>query len=127
MNTIAEGRRLACFGLLLFLLNAPTLAAQVADGQATFEERCIACHTTGSDRLVGPGLEGITERRDRDWIISFITNPDGMIAAGDSIATDLLLERVGRFLSVSLADQLLEDRDLLKELLLDIKSGSLKV
>lgn len=94
MNRVAEGRRLAFAGYLLLLLNAPTLAAQVADGQATFEEKCVACHTTGSDRLVGPGLEGVTERRDRDWIISFITNPDGMIAAGDSIATELLAEYV---------------------------------
>ena len=92
MNPVAEGRRLACVGLLLFFFNLSTLLAQVTDGKATFEEKCVACHTTGSDRLVGPGLEGVTERRDRDWIISFITNPDGMIADGDPVATDLLAE-----------------------------------
>jgi len=79
-------------GLMLFLAYSPGLAAQEADGRALFEEKCVACHTTGSDRLVGPGLQRVSERRDHAWIISFITNPDGMIAAGDSIATALLAE-----------------------------------
>lgn len=63
-----------------------------AEGQALFEGRCVACHTTGTDRLVGPGLQGVTERRDRSWLIDLITDPDGMIARGDSLATALLAE-----------------------------------
>jgi len=42
--------------------------AEEAPGQDTgkqlFESVCVACHTTGTDRLVGPGLAGVEERRD---------------------------------------------------------------
>ncbi len=92
MKSLADRRWMFVPGLVLSLAGAPGLAAQEAEGQATFAEKCVACHTTGSDRLVGPGLAGVTERRDRDWIISFIMNPDGMIADGDPIATELLAE-----------------------------------
>jgi len=34
----------------------------VATGQAAFATNCAACHSTGSDTVVGPGLAGIGER-----------------------------------------------------------------
>lgn len=61
-------------------------------GEELFRTTCMACHTTGSDRLVGPGLQGVEDRRDREWLVSFITEPDRMIAEGDTIATRLLAE-----------------------------------
>jgi cytochrome c2 len=61
-------------------------------GEELFATACVACHTTTSDRLVGPGLEGLQDRRDREWLLSFITEPDRMIADGDTIATRLLAE-----------------------------------
>ena len=71
----------------------PTFAQQtVTGGQSIFETRCQACHSTGSDRVVGPGLAGVTERRDRPWLVSFITDPAGMIESGDSIAVRLFEE-----------------------------------
>ena len=92
MKSLITRRWTLPVGLMLSLTSVSGLVAQEAEGQATFEEKCVACHSTGSDRLVGPGLEGVTERRDHDWIISFITNPDGMIADGDPVATELLAE-----------------------------------
>lgn len=35
---------------------------QVARGQQLFQARCVSCHTTGSDNLVGPGLGGVYKR-----------------------------------------------------------------
>ncbi len=92
MKSFVDYRWTLPVGLILSLASVPGVSAQVAEGQATFEGKCAACHTIGTDRLVGPGLAGIADRRDHDWIISFITNPDGMIADGDAIATDLLAE-----------------------------------
>ena len=63
-----------------------------AQGQALFEARCAACHSTGPDRLVGPGLQGVTQRRDRAWLVAFIRDPDEVIDRGDSIAAALLRE-----------------------------------
>jgi len=57
-----------------------------APGDSLFRRYCASCHTIGTDRLVGPGLGGVNERRDRPWLLRQITEPDRMIASGDSIA-----------------------------------------
>ncbi len=75
---------------LSLALPAGRLLAQ--SGEELFTTACVACHTTTSDRLVGPGLEGLQDRRDREWLLSFIMEPDRMIADGDTIATRLLAE-----------------------------------
>ena len=82
------------FGLVILAVVAePTrLTAQEASGAATFQQKCSACHQTGSDRLVGPGLAGVTTRRDRAWLKLFIMQPDQVLASGDSIANALLQE-----------------------------------
>ncbi len=51
-------------------------------GQAIFEQKCQGCHSIGGGQIVGPDLKGVTSRRDRDWLISFITSPDQLIAQG---------------------------------------------
>ncbi len=74
---------------------AATLAAPLEGqvmGEELFRTTCMACHSTGTDRLVGPGLEGIADRRDREWLVSFITEPDRLIGEGDTIASRLLAE-----------------------------------
>ena len=87
--------RLLPLGIGLSVLGAAVIPSKLiaqSDGQAIFEQRCVVCHSIGSDRLVGPGLAGITSRRDRDWLKRFITRPDQMLASGDSIAARLLEE-----------------------------------
>ncbi len=65
--------------------------SQSADsGEALFKQNCSACHTIGGGDLVGPDLQGVTLRRDGDWLARFIQQPDRMIAEGDSIAKRLL-------------------------------------
>lgn len=87
---------LMMLGLLLGILPQGGYAAsspQAADeGQQLFEEKCVACHTVGQGALVGPDLQGVTERRDRDWLQRWITAPDEMLAEGDPTATELLKE-----------------------------------
>ncbi|MFQ5747339.1 MAG: c-type cytochrome [Gemmatimonadota bacterium] len=74
-------------------LAAPAGAFQVSgDGRALFEAKCAACHSTGADRSVGPGLADVMTRRDRAWVASIIADPAPMIAGGDSIAARLFAE-----------------------------------
>lgn len=61
-----------------------------SSGQTIFEQKCVACHSAGSDRLIGPGLAGITTRRDRDWVKRFIMQPDQVLNSNDPIAAELL-------------------------------------
>lgn len=58
-------------------------------GQYLFSSRCTVCHTIGAGDSMGPDLQGVTKRRDRQWLSSFIAAPDQMMAKGDPIATSL--------------------------------------
>ena len=60
------------------------------DGAAVFQAQCAACHTIGGGDGIGPDLAGVTTRRDRDWLVSWIADPIAVVAAGDPIATELL-------------------------------------
>lgn len=64
----------------------------VDEGRSIFETQCVACHTIGGGTLVGPDLQGVTERRERDWLERWILEPDKMLAEGDPIAAELLAE-----------------------------------
>jgi protein SCO1/2 len=55
-------------------------------GQAVFRRLCAPCHTVGVGDRVGPDLYGVTERRDRDWLVRFLRFPEKMRAEGDPIA-----------------------------------------
>ena len=63
--------------------------AMAANGHKIFEAKCAACHKPTTDRLVGPGLKGVTERRKPEWILNMITNPQEMLQQ-DPTAKELL-------------------------------------
>lgn len=73
-------------------LTASAAAAEPQAASVLFEQRCAACHTIGGGKRVGPDLYGVSERRDIDWLVRWITRPDEMLAAKDPIAVRLLGE-----------------------------------
>ena len=62
------------------------------DAEAVFQAQCAACHTIGGGDGVGPDLAGVTTRRDRDWLVSWIADPAAMIADEDPIAVEMLAQ-----------------------------------
>lgn len=61
------------------------------DGKAIFDKNCAGCHSIGGGKLVGPDLQGVTQRRDVQWIKDFISDPKKMVAS-DPTAQALLKE-----------------------------------
>jgi protein SCO1/2 len=59
-------------------------------GEALFIKVCSGCHTVGRGDRVGPDLAGITERRQRSWLVDFIASPERMRARKDPIALALM-------------------------------------
>lgn len=59
-------------------------------GAAVFARICFACHTIGRGKLVGPDLQGITERREAAWLKVHIKTPSVHHAQGDPIAKENL-------------------------------------
>lgn len=65
-------------------------ADMAAAGEAKFSAICTACHMA-EQRMIGPALKGVYERRSPAWVMNMIANPDGMLKE-DPIAKALLKE-----------------------------------
>jgi mono/diheme cytochrome c family protein len=82
--------------LMLFasaiLASGKTLNQTAAEGQDLFKQKCSACHTIGAGKLIGPDLQGVTQRRDLDWLQRMISGPDKLLAAQDPVLTPLVAE-----------------------------------
>ena len=61
-----------------------------ARGEAQFNEICVACHMA-EQRMIGPAMKGVYERRSPEWVMNMMLNPDGMLKE-DPIAKALLKE-----------------------------------
>lgn len=66
-------------------------AAKAAEGQKVADTKCMSCHKTTDEKLVGPGWKGITKRQQPTWIMNFITNPDPMIDKDPKLQAQLEL------------------------------------
>ena len=65
-------------------------ADMAAAGQAKYQAICTACHMA-EQRMIGPALKGVYDRRSPEWVMNMILNPDGMLKE-DPIAKALLKE-----------------------------------
>ncbi|MFC0185117.1 cytochrome c3 family protein [Pseudarcicella hirudinis] len=77
----------AVLGILALVVRVN--AQDPAEGEQIFKNNCAACHNTNAETLVGPGLQGVSQRRPIDWIVKWVHNPQAVIASGDKYANDL--------------------------------------
>ncbi|MEM9078560.1 MAG: cytochrome c [Bacteroidota bacterium] len=61
-----------------------------ARGEAQFNAICVACHMV-DQRMIGPAMKGVYERRSPEWVMNMMLNPNGMLKE-DPIAKALLKE-----------------------------------
>ena len=89
MNVISFKKPASCFlGLFSFLLafSVSTTSLQAQDGEKLFKSYCASCHSPGENQLVGPGLAGVYDKYEREWLYSWIKNSGALIASGDEQA-----------------------------------------
>ncbi|WP_371807801.1 c-type cytochrome [Lutibacter sp. B1] len=77
--------------LLFFSFNLLAQEGDAAKGEKLFKSTCAACHKLDK-KLVGPALQGVTERREQDWLIAWIKDSPGMIKSGDKLAIQVFEE-----------------------------------
>jgi cytochrome c2 len=71
---------------------------------AIFESKCAACHKTTDQKVVGPGLKGVTTRRQPAWILNMMTNPIEMTQK-DPTAKELLAEHLTQMTFQDVSDE----------------------
>ena len=112
-------KKFSSFWLLLGLMFSSFLLAKGQDGEAIYKQNCTACHKFGQ-KLIGPDLTGVNEKRSEEWLISFIKSSQSMIKSGDPEAVAIYEE----FNQMMMNDQThLSDGDI-KAVLAYIKSQS---
>lgn len=78
---------LFCLSFLFFQLNSYS-----QDGKKLFKANCAACHSVGSNKVVGPGLQGVAEKHSNEWIHKWVKNSGALIASGDGDAKAIFEE-----------------------------------
>jgi len=79
---------IAAIAALVALTAAPAAWAGF-DPAAVFNLQCAGCHSVGQGEVVGPDLKGVTARRDRPWLHSFIRSSQGLVGRGEKTAAAL--------------------------------------
>jgi cytochrome c551/c552 len=80
-------------GIQAYAVNpeVPDSEDAISAGQSIFNANCKTCHRL-DQKLVGPALRGVTERRELDWTKQFIINSQVLIQGGDATAVALYKE-----------------------------------
>ena len=77
---------LGLFSLLLAMSLSSTALQAQEDGEKLFKSYCASCHSPGANMLVGPGLAGVYDKYEREWLYKWIKNSSALIATGDAQA-----------------------------------------
>lgn len=77
----------------------PVSEETVKAGEALFKAKCQSCHQLDR-RTTGPALAGVTERREMDWLISWIRNNNELRQSGDADAIAIYNEYNGTAMNV---------------------------
>ncbi len=95
--------------LILFSSLSPSYGqGDPQKGGEIFKAKCASCHTVGGGKLMGPDLQGVTEKRDPQWLRQFIKAPSVLIAEKDPTAMALLEEYGAPMPDLGLTDEEVE-------------------
>jgi nitrite reductase (NO-forming) len=49
------------------------------EGKLNFESKCLACHSVGEGKKLGPDVAGVTKRRSDAWLARWLKEPEKML------------------------------------------------
>jgi mono/diheme cytochrome c family protein len=78
------------FVIVFILLMATLTLVNAQDGEKIFYSKCAGCHSIGGGDRAGPDLMGVTEKRDVEWLIRVIVEPDKLTAEEDPVQMELI-------------------------------------
>ena len=81
--------------------------SEAGSGKLAFESKCLACHSLGQGKKLGPDLAGVTKRRSADWLSRWLKSPEKMLES-DADAKALLKE----YNNIPMPNQSLSDAEI---------------
>lgn len=116
-------KSLAAFFVLVFTLIFTTItyaadapsAASISAGEKLFHANCAVCHSIGTNKITGPGLQGVTGRVPapyQDWMLKWIKNNAALRKSGDSYANKIFADNNNTAMTVfegTLTDDQIKD------------------
>ena len=76
-------------------------------GKLAFDSKCLACHSVGQGKKLGPDVAGVTKRRSDQWLARWMKAPEEMLKT-DADAKAMLKE----FNNVPMPNQNLSDAEI---------------
>ena len=96
---------ITAFVFIIFCLLPIKYVVSSEIGGEIFQDNCSGCHTIGKGNSVGPDLSGVTIRREENWLIRQIKDPDGLVEEKDPVALQLLKEYNMPMVALGLSDE----------------------
>ena len=90
------------FTTITYAADAPS-AANIAEGGKLFKANCAVCHSLGTNKVTGPGLQGVTDRVPapyQDWMLKWIKNNAAFRKSGDAYANKVFADNNGTSMTV---------------------------
>ena len=87
------------------------LEPAAAAGKGAFESKCLACHSIGQGKKLGPDIAGVTQRRTDAWLTRWLKSPDQMLKT-DADAKAMLAE----YNNIPMPNQGLSDAEIVQYL-----------
>lgn len=101
---------------------AQDITGDAANGKSLFNSQCAACHKLDK-KVVGPALGDVTQRRETEWLLSWIRNNEELRSSGDADAVAIFEEYNG---SIMPAFPALSDQDIMDILVYTIEGSKPK-
>lgn len=106
---------------ILFFMLIFSGVASAQTGEDIFYTKCAGCHKIGGGDLSGPDLQGVTDRRDIQWIKTIITNPDKLVQENDPTMMELIARYGFQMPNLGVSD---EEADKIIEYLKGFSAGA---
>ena len=90
LSKMSQKQIWAIFSFLFLSFFFTVNKASAQDGEKIFKAKCAVCHSMGSNKITGPGMEGLMGRvPGEEWLLKWIKNNEALIKSGDKYAVTI--------------------------------------
>ena len=103
LNNLQRALLIPFISALVVLSCSLCSATNISEGAKLFKAHCALCHSLGTNKIIGPGLDGIAVRVPtpyREWMTQWIKNNISLRKSGDAYANQIFSDYNGSLMTV---------------------------